>query len=66
MIRFFMALLALATPALGESLAGQNARMFDQIEQVHKPSAAQMQALRPSLPALDMPARATRPLPAIR
>jgi len=46
MIRFFMALLALATPALGESLAGQNARMFDQIEQVHKPSAAQMQALQ--------------------
>lgn len=47
MTRFiFVALLMLATPATAETLAAQNERLFQEIQQVHRPSAAQMQRLR--------------------
>ncbi|MCI2398935.1 SUMF1/EgtB/PvdO family nonheme iron enzyme [Aliiroseovarius subalbicans] len=46
MIRSFLIALMLATPVMAETLDQQNARMFDQIEQEHAPSPAQMQRLR--------------------
>lgn len=47
MTRFILvALLLLASPVSAETLAAQNERLFQQIQQVHRPSAAQMQRLR--------------------
>ncbi len=46
MIRFVLAALLLATPIAAETLAEQNERLFKQIQQVHKPGAAQMRRLR--------------------
>lgn len=46
MIRTIFAILLLAWPAAAETLAEQNARLFEAIAQVHRPNASQMQRLQ--------------------
>jgi len=46
MIRFVLVALLMASPIMAETLAAQNERLFTQIQQVHRPSAAQMSRLR--------------------
>lgn len=46
MLRLLLILVSLAAPAAAETLAQQNARMFDQLERVHNLSASEMARIR--------------------